>query len=634
MSACTRKHRSWPHQQNPGKFTGGFELKHIILALIIFSILFSGIGQASTIEVQDLTGSLTAEDLVNLLLGENSTVVVSNITVTGTNLAIGNFTSGGSLGFERGVIMTTGNVSYVPEGADLQNTEHGESGDSDLDALFGGTSSDAIVLEFDFIPEKAAITFNYRFASVEAFGDVMYDDPFGLFVNGENIALLPNDSRVSVSTIETTGDYYEAGPFNTSFTGFSIILTATAEVEPGTLNHMKFAIADMADGIYDSGVFIEGGSFVSNSLPDAPLALLCEGETNPTNVFDLTPEFSWTFFDSDVNDTQSAYQIQVSTNEGGNEMWDTGKVLSSSSTDISYAGSDLEWDTTYYWRVKTWDNSDGEGVYCDNQTFISSALPVADFTSNVTSGAVPLSVNFTDLSENSPTSWSWDFGDGNTSTEQSPTHTYTNVGTYNVSLNATNVGGSNTITESAYITVAIAPVADFSADVTSGAVSLTVNFTDHSTNAPTGWEWNFGDGNTSTDQDPTHTYTAVGTYSVSLNATNVGGSNTITESAYITVAIAPVADFSADVTSGAVPLTVNFTDHSTNAPTGWEWNFGDGNTSTDQNPIHTYVSAECYKCWWQQCERSDFIHYHCCNSCCQFQRQCHIRCNSAVCKLH
>ncbi|GEM_PF-6904508 len=571
-------------------------MKHIILALVVFLALFPGIGQANTIVVEDLNGSVTAEDLVNILLGENSSVVVSNITMTGTNLSIGKFTNGDTLGFDTGVVMSTGNVSYIPEGANLENTSHGEPGDSDLDALAGGNSSDAIVLEFDFIPQKAAISFNYRFASVETFGDDMYDDPFGLFVNGANIALLPdiNNTRVSVSTIETTGDYYEAGPFNTSFTGFSIILTAIADVTPGSLNHMKFAIADMEDGIFDSGVFIGAGSFVSNTLPNAPVAPLSEGETNPTNISDLTPGFSWTFSDSDVNDTQGAYQIQVGTSAGGSDMWDSGKVTSSSSTDISYAGSALDWNTTYYWRVKTWDNYDGEGVYCDNQTFVTSALPVANFTANITSGTAPLSVNFTDLSTNTPISWLWDFGDGNTSTDQNPTHTYVLAGTYNVSLNATNVGGSNVCTQTNYITAAIAPVANFSANVTSGALPLTVNFTDESTNAPISWLWNFGDGNTSTDQNPTHTYTAVGTYNVSLNATNVGGSNTSTQASYITAAIAPVSEFSADVTSGAVPLAVNFTDQSTNSPTMWLWDFGDGNTSTVQNPTHTYVSVGTY----------------------------------------
>jgi len=568
-------------------------LKHVILAFMLFLALFSGIGQANTIEVENLTDSLNAGNLVNILLGENSSVVVSNITVTGTNLAIGKFTNGGTLGFDTGVVMTTGNLSHVSYDmsffADTNNTL---PGDSDLDVLVNNITYDAVVLEFDFIPEKGSISFNYRLSSEEDFLDV-YDDAFGLFVNGANVALLPNGYNVSVTNIGH-GPYYEASPLNTCFNGSSIILTASAEVMPNTLNHMKFAIADARDGIWDSAVFIEGGSFVSNTLPNAPVAPLCEGETNPTNVSDLTPEFSWTFSDPDVNDTQGAYQILVGTSAGDSDMWESGKVTSSSSTDISYAGSALGWNTTYHWRVKTWDNYDDEGTYCENQTFVTSALPVANFTANVTSGALPLSVSFTDLSSNTPTSWFWDFGDGNNSTDQNAAHIYASVGIYTVSLNATNAGGSNVSTQTDYITVAIEPVASFSSNVTSGAVPLSVNFTDESANSPISWLWDFGDGNTSTDQNPAHTYVAAGTYNVTMNATNVGGSNVTTQTNYITVAIAPVASFTANVTSGAVPLSVNFTDTSTNTPTSWLWDFGDGNTSTDQNPTYTYTAVGTY----------------------------------------
>ncbi|WP_292464808.1 PKD domain-containing protein [Methanolobus sp.] len=565
----------------------------MILAFMLFLALFSGIGQANTIEVENLTDSLNAGNLVNILLGENSSVVVSNITVTGTNLAIGKFTNGGTLGFDTGVVMTTGNLSHVSYDmsffADTNNTL---PGDSDLDVLVNNITYDAVVLEFDFIPEKGSISFNYRLSSEEDFLDV-YDDAFGLFVNGANVALLPNGYNVSVTNIGH-GPYYEASPLNTCFNGSSIILTASAEVMPNTLNHMKFAIADARDGIWDSAVFIEGGSFVSNTLPNAPVAPLCEGETNPTNVSDLTPEFSWTFSDPDVNDTQGAYQILVGTSAGDSDMWESGKVTSSSSTDISYAGSALGWNTTYHWRVKTWDNYDDEGTYCENQTFVTSALPVANFTANVTSGALPLSVSFTDLSSNTPTSWFWDFGDGNNSTDQNAAHIYASVGIYTVSLNATNAGGSNVSTQTDYITVAIEPVASFSSNVTSGAVPLSVNFTDESANSPISWLWDFGDGNTSTDQNPAHTYVAAGTYNVTMNATNVGGSNVTTQTNYITVAIAPVASFTANVTSGAVPLSVNFTDTSTNTPTSWLWDFGDGNTSTDQNPTYTYTAVGTY----------------------------------------
>ena len=136
-----------------------------------------------------------------------------------------------------------------------------------------------------------------------------------------------------------------------------------------------------------------------------------------------------------------------------------------------------------------------------------------------------------------------------------------------------------------------APVAAFSGTPTSGTAPLVVNFTDQSTNSPTTWAWTFGDSATSTAQNPSHTYTTAGTYSVTLTATNSSGSDAETKTGYITVnPPAPVADFSGTPTSGTAPLTVAFTDTSTGGPTSWAWTFGDGGTSTAQNPSHTYTS--------------------------------------------
>ena len=223
--------------------------------------------------------------------------------------------------------------------------------------------------------------------------------------------------------------------------------------------------------------------------------------------------------------------------------------------------------------------------------------PTAAFSGTPTSGVAPLAVNFTDASTNSPTSWAWTFGDGGTSTAQNPSHTYASAGTYTVALTATNAGGSNTLTKTTYITVtAPPPVASFTGTPTSGVAPLAVAFSDTSTGSPTSWSWTFGDGGTSTSRNPSHTYASAGTYTVSLTASNAGGSSTATRTDYITAnpPPAPVANFSGTPTSGTVPFTVNFTDTSTNNPTSWSWNFGDNGTSTAQNPSHTYTAAGTY----------------------------------------
>ncbi|WP_321423207.1 NosD domain-containing protein [uncultured Methanobacterium sp.] len=160
--------------------------------------------------------------------------------------------------------------------------------------------------------------------------------------------------------------------------------------------------------------------------------------------------------------------------------------------------------------------------------------PVANFTATPTSGVEPVDVQFTDNSSNNPTSWAWDFGDGATSTEKNPNHTYTTPGTYTVTLTATNSAGNNTLTQTNLITVNwAAPTASFTSNATSGFAPLDVQFNDGSKGAVTGWLWDFGDGTTSTEQNPTHTYLNSGTYTVTLTVTGPGGNSTVTQTNYI-----------------------------------------------------------------------------------------------------
>ena len=236
----------------------------------------------------------------------------------------------------------------------------------------------------------------------------------------------------------------------------------------------------------------------------------------------------------------------------------------------------------------------------------NTIAPVANFTSNITTGPAPLTVNFTDGSSNVPTSWTWTFEGGNpeSSTQQNPTVVYNQPGTYRVSLSATNSAGNDYKTVDNYITVtegAQVPNTDFTANVTSGTTPLTVNFSDNSTNNPTNWSWSFPGGNpsSSTQQNPTVVYNNAGTYSVTLTSSNNAGANVETKNSFITVtdvAIVPMALFSSNITSGQTPMTVQFVDQSTNFPTSWNWIFDGGNpsTSTLQNPSVVYTQAGTY----------------------------------------
>jgi PKD repeat protein len=200
--------------------------------------------------------------------------------------------------------------------------------------------------------------------------------------------------------------------------------------------------------------------------------------------------------------------------------------------------------------------------------------PTVAFIGSPTSGDAPLTVDFTDQSVGSPTAWAWDFGDTSSSTAQHPSHTYTNPGTYDVTLTVTNLDGSGALTKSAYITVTapspspgvspspspsptptpsvgpspspsplcFPPTADFVFSPSTGKKKKTdFQFTDLSAttpDCPLVWSWNFGDGagesSTSTLQNPVHQYQTQGTFTITLVVSNAGGSDTRTRTVTVT----------------------------------------------------------------------------------------------------
>lgn len=218
----------------------------------------------------------------------------------------------------------------------------------------------------------------------------------------------------------------------------------------------------------------------------------------------------------------------------------------------------------------------------------------ANFTASETDIPTFTTVKFTDTSDANPTEWLWDFGDGTNSTEQNPSHMYTALGNYNVTLKAWNDLGSDTEIKTGYITVGtIKPfIANFTATPRIGSYPLTVNFTDLSDPSPEKWLWDFGDGTTSTDKDPVHTFVSGGNYTVSLTSWNTFANDTVVKDEYIIVypTPAPVAKFSSNSTDNNGSVIVHFTDESEvyGNDTHWYWDFGDGKTSTEQNPEHVF----------------------------------------------
>ena len=239
-------------------------------------------------------------------------------------------------------------------------------------------------------------------------------------------------------------------------------------------------------------------------------------------------------------------------------------------------------------------SSDGCSV-TSNQDVTVFENPVADFTFNeACEGDI---TNFTDASTigvGTINAWDWDFDDGNTSAVQNPANTYTVLGVYDVALTVTTTDGcTNTVNQN--VGMYPLPVADFV--LTDGCLGTNSQFTDASTvstGTVTVWDWDFGDGATSTAQNPSTIYASDGQYNVTLTATtDYACTDAVTQ--VITVHPSPVADFTN--TTVCAQIGMNCTDASTvtsGTVTGWHWYFGDGATDVMQNPTHSFATGGTY----------------------------------------
>jgi PKD repeat protein len=228
----------------------------------------------------------------------------------------------------------------------------------------------------------------------------------------------------------------------------------------------------------------------------------------------------------------------------------------------------------------------------------NTVLPELVVNANEKEGCAPFLVNFYNNSRGANV-FRYDFGDGSTlitrSAPEVVQHTFTRPGTYTIVLTASNGCSDTTTTES--ITVLPQPLAAFSADNTLGCPGLVVKFKNTSTDGVS-YVWNFGDGTTSNEFEPTHVFNADQEfYTISLTATNaLGCTYTATLNQYIHIVAPPIALFNvAPSTLISIPnYTFRFEDESTNNPTIWLWDFGDKTTSTLQNPSHTYLDTGTY----------------------------------------
>ena len=283
---------------------------------------------------------------------------------------------------------------------------------------------------------------------------------------------------------------------------------------------------------------------------------------------------------------QSVQFMDTSTGNASSWQWSFGDGGTSTSQNPSHTYATAGSKTV----TLTVTNSSGSNTTTLAVTV--AAVLAASFSYSPASPTIGQSVQFTDTSTGSASSWQWSFGDGGTSTSRNPSHTYATAGSKTVTLTVTNTSGSSSTTKTLTVTAALA--ASFTFSPASPTIGRSVQFMDTSTGSPTHWQWDFNDGATSTAQNPSHTFSSAGSYAVVLTVSNGTATSNVSQIINVLPSSVLAASFTYSPASPVEGHAVQFTDTSTGSPTSWQWDFGDGGTSTAQNPSHTFASVSSY----------------------------------------
>jgi gliding motility-associated-like protein len=591
-------------------------------SFLLLSLLF---GISTIISAQLVIGTnKTPVQLVQQVLVGNG-VTVTNITFNGAGVAIAEFSGGGNtnLGLVSGVVLSTGDATDVvgPNSGNV-STNNNTGSDPQLASLITATINDAAVLEFDFTPIADTIRFRYVFGSEEYPEYVSsFNDVFGFFISGpnpaggnylnQNIAIVPGTTNTPVSIYNINNGSSNTGPcvncqyyvnntggLTVEFDGMTTVLTAWAVVVPCQSYHMKLAVGDAGDHVLDSGVFLEANSFSTSAVQIiADYTVVgglnkCVEGCNYAVITAKIPKILTT-----------DYTVKIDT------MWGT----ATNGTDFPFiADSILIPAGQISASITLAPQADGiaEGLEDWNFIFKTSPctidtvhIPILDytpitFTKPLSDTAVcgdsalldafpingwqPYIVNWTPAA---------DIGDpANLHTKAFGTQS----GMYY--LEVTDSSGCIS-TDSMYITYNDAISVSFLPDIFNGCEPLTVNFQDMSQPNINKWLWNFGDGASSTVNNPTHTYDA-GKYTINLKVESANGCKGEFEIVDLIEAYPkPKAWFEPQplVTTINDP-EIHFSNQTTNGDS-WLWDFGDNATGTSENPSHIYQNEGVFTVW-------------------------------------
>jgi PKD repeat protein len=396
----------------------------------------------------------------------------------------------------------------------------------------------------------------------------------------------------------------EAGPDQVSLTGEELSFDGSTSSASEGSNLVAYEWDFESDGVIDktgarhSQLFILRGNYtvtlrVTDSLGETSTDILTVTVLNrePTASFNSTPLEPTVFQTIQFQDNSTDLDGNVTA-----WAWDFGDGITSTLQNPKHKYAN---GGSFTVTLTVTDNDGGT----DASTHVISMRnldPIASFrapsTANVGDG-----VRFVDEStdpEGGPLTYLWNFGDGSTSTARDPIHKYETPEAVLVTLLVTDdLGSTNAVTLTIVIFPTIRPVADFSYEPEGGTINDTVTFFDESRDEDGSvlvWEWDFGDGETSSRKDPTHTFEDKGTHRVTLMVEDDdGNTDTVTQSVTIKN-LPPTAEFTASVTMVQIGDEIRFTDASTDPEKHqlrYSWEFGDGATSEANNPSHIYDEA-------------------------------------------
>ena len=565
--------------------------------------------------------SYTPLDLVqNILVSQG--VTVTNVQFTGNNSQKAYFSGNTNIGFTDGILLTTGGatVAIGPNNAPNASISVNTPGDADLEALVNYTTFDASALEFDFIPTECMISFYYVFGSEEypEFVGTQYNDVFAFLLTGpnpnggmynkKNIALIPNTNLpVTINNVNNLSysQYYvnNNNGQTIQFDGFTTPLQAIAYVVPYQTYHIKLVIADASDNAYDSGVFLKGGSFSAPSISaTATPSSVCLGASSTLNATGGNT-YTWSngMTGSSITVTPSITTTYTVTATSGPGCSGTATVsvtvnplstvtASASPATICNGASSVltaSGANTYSWNtggntasITVTPSSTTTYTVTGTNTAGCTGTATVSVTVNplpsVTATASPATIcngASTVLTASGANTYSWNTG-GNTASitvTPSSTTTYTVTGT-----STEGCTGTASIT----INVIQSPVVDYSTTQSHCGQSdgnIMTNVTGGI--PPYIYQWSNG-ANTSNLNN-----ISAGNYTLTVSDSN-GCSSYI--SIILSDAPMPQANFAPkpQITTIDDPI-IYFENYSIGA-SSYQWDFGDGYSSTDYSPSHKY----------------------------------------------